>query len=35
MGERKALVFVAAMLVGMAVFEVVERWRKEAPLKAA
>lgn len=35
MGESKALVFVAAMLVGMGVFEVIERSRKGARWKAA
>ncbi len=30
MGERKALVFVAAMLAGMLVFEVVEKLRRRA-----
>jgi hypothetical protein len=31
MGEAKALVFVAAMLVGMGVFELLERRRTAAP----
>jgi uncharacterized membrane protein YedE/YeeE len=31
MGLRPALVFVAAMLVGMAVFEIVERLRRRTP----
>ncbi len=34
MGERKAVVFVIAMLVGMAVFEVIEHRRQPAPGKA-
>ena len=35
MGEIKALVFVAAMLVGMGAFEVIERRRQRAGLQAA
>ena len=35
MGETKALVFVAAMLLGMALFEWVERRKQAAPLRAA
>ena len=35
MGEIKALVFVAAMLLGMALFEWVERRKQAAPLRAA
>jgi uncharacterized membrane protein YedE/YeeE len=29
MGQPKALLFVAAMLAGMALFELIERWRKK------
>lgn len=35
MGEPKALVFVAAMLVGMGLFEVLERRRESAAQRAA
>lgn len=35
MGEIKALVFVAAMLLGMALFEWVERRKQASPLRAA
>lgn len=35
MGDVKALVFVAAMLVGMGVFELVERRRQAAQLRTA
>jgi hypothetical protein len=35
MGQVKALVFVAAMVVGMAVFEVLERRRWAAAVRAA
>jgi uncharacterized membrane protein YedE/YeeE len=35
MGEIKALVFVAAMLVGMGVFEVIERCRRAASVRTA
>lgn len=33
-GEAKAAVFVAAMLVGMAIFELIEHWRQPALGKA-
>ena len=35
MGELKALVFVAAMLLGMGIFEWIERRRQASPLPAA
>ena len=35
MGELKALVFVVAMLVGMGIFELIERRKRAAPLGAA
>lgn len=35
MGEIKALVFVAAMLLGMGLFELIERRRPASPLRAA
>ncbi|CAN5919521.1 YeeE/YedE thiosulfate transporter family protein [soil metagenome] len=35
MGEIKALIFVAAMLVGMGIFEAIERRKQTAPLQAA
>lgn len=35
MGEAKALVFVAAMLVGMGLFELLERRKEAAPLRTA
>ncbi|WP_157268873.1 YeeE/YedE family protein [Azohydromonas aeria] len=35
MGEAKAVLFVAAMLVGMGAFELVERWRAARRLQAA
>ena len=35
MGEIKALVFVAAMLLGMGLFELIERRKQASPLRAA
>ena len=35
MGEIKALVFVAAMLLGMGIFELIERRKQASPLRAA
>ena len=35
MGEIKALVFVGAMLLGMGIFELIERREQESPLRAA
>ena len=35
MGEIKALVFVGAMLLGMSIFELIERRKQESPLRAA
>jgi len=35
MGEIKALVFVAAMLAGIGIFEWIERRKQAAPLRAA
>ena len=35
MGELKALAFVAAMLFGMGLFELIERRRQASPLRAA
>ena len=35
MGEVKALVFVAAMLLGMGLFELIERRKQASPLRAA
>ena len=35
MGEIKALVFVAAMLLGMGLFELIERRKRASPLRAA
>ena len=35
MGEIKALVFVAAMLLGMGLFELIERRKPESPLRVA
>jgi len=35
MGEIKALVFVGAMLLGMGIFELIERRKQESPLRAA
>jgi uncharacterized membrane protein YedE/YeeE len=35
MGEIKALVFVAAMLAGMGIFELIERRKQTSPLRAA
>ena len=35
MGELKALVFVGAMLVGMGIFELIERRKLPSPLRAA
>ena len=35
MGEAKAMVFVAAMLTGMGVFELIERRRQPSALRAA
>ena len=34
MGELKALVFVAAMLLGMGIFELIEQRRQASPLRA-
>ena len=35
MGEIKALVFVGAMLLGMGIFELIERRKQASPLRAA